>query len=54
VEVAALLAFGLDGATELEAAVAYISSPIEAWVMFMLFRAENTPWFVKRVRTGRK
>lgn len=54
VEVAALLAFGLDGATELEAAVAYISPPIEAWVMFMLFRAESTPWFVKPGVSGRK
>lgn len=54
IEVAALFAFGLDGATELEAAVAYISPPIEAWVMFMLFRAESTPWFVKRVVVGSK
>lgn len=54
VEVAALLAFGLDGATELEATVAYISPPIEAWTMFMLFRAESTPWFAKSRVAGRK
>ena len=54
VEVAALLAFGLDGATELESAVAYISPPIEAWIMYMLFRAESTPWFQQRRVAGRK
>jgi hypothetical protein len=54
VEVAALFAFGLDSATELETASACISPPIEAWVMFMLFRAESTPWFVKRAASGRK
>lgn len=52
IEVAALLAFGLDGATELEAAVAYISPPIEAWIMFLLFRAQSAPWFVKRKDAG--
>jgi len=54
IEVAALLAFGLDGATELEGAVAYISPPIEGWIMFMLFRAESTPWFVKPRAVGPK
>ena len=54
IEVASLFAFGLDGATDLEAAVAYISPPIEAWIMFMLFRAESTPWFVKSRVAGRK
>jgi hypothetical protein len=54
VEVAALFAFGLDSATELETASACISPPIEAWVMFMLFRAESTPWFVKPAASGRK
>ena len=54
VEVAALLAFGLDGATELESAVAYISPPIEAWIMYMLFRAESTPWFQQRRVARRK
>jgi hypothetical protein len=54
IEVAALLAFGLEGATELEAVAAYISPPVEAWIMFMLFRAESTPWFVKSKVLGRK
>ena len=54
IEVAALLAFGLDGATALESAAACISPPVEAWIMFMLFRAESAPWFHKRSAAGRK
>lgn len=47
IEVAALFAFGLDDATGLEALVSYVSIPLEAWIMFMLFRADSAPWFVK-------
>ena len=54
IEVAALLAFGLDDATGLEAAVSYVSIPLEFWIMFTLFRANSNPWFQKVRQAGRK
>ena len=54
IEVAALLAFGLDDATGLEAAVSYVSIPLEFWIMFTLFRADSNPWFQKVRQAGRK
>ncbi len=54
IEVAALFAFGLDDATGLEAAVSYVSIPLEFWIMFTLFRAESNPWFQKVPQAGRK
>ena len=54
VEVAALSAFGLDDATGLEAAVSYVSIPLEFWIMLALFRADGNPWFQKGSQAGRK
>ena len=54
IEVAALFAFGLNDATGLEAAVSYVSIPLEFWIMFTLFRADNNPWFHKVRHAGRK
>lgn len=48
VEVSALLAFGMDDATQLESAVSIVSIPVEVWILFMLFRAESAQWFETR------
>jgi hypothetical protein len=44
-EVAALLAFGLGEASELEVLVTYLTLPLEAWILFNLFSSAGDKWF---------
>jgi hypothetical protein len=44
-DVALILALGLDQASDLEAIVSYLSLAIEIWILIMLFGAEADLWF---------
>jgi len=51
VDVAMILAFGLDVASDLEVLVTYLSVALEGWSLIKLFGAEAEPWF-KQTRKG--
>jgi len=44
-DVAMILALGLDDATDLEVLVAYLTVALEAWALLRLFGAEADQWF---------
>ena len=44
-DVALILAFGLDVASDLEVLVTYLSVALEGWTLIKLFGAEAEPWF---------
>jgi hypothetical protein len=44
-EFAALLAFGMGEASELEVLITYLTLPLEAWILFNLFSAASDQWF---------
>lgn len=45
VDVALILAFGLDAASDLEVVVTYLSVALEGWTLIKLFGAEAEAWF---------
>jgi hypothetical protein len=44
-DVALIFAVGLDGATDLDVLVTYMSLALEAWALFKLFGADADQWF---------
>lgn len=44
-DLALILAFGLDGASDLEAVVAGLTMAMEGWILFRLFDAKADHWF---------
>ena len=44
-DVALILAFGLDVASDLEVLVTYLSVALEGWSLIKLFGSEAKPWF---------
>ena len=44
-ECAALAAFGLDQATDLDTVATYLTLPVEFWVLYKLFDSVADAWF---------
>ena len=45
VDVALILALGMEAASDFEAVVTYLSVALEGWTLIKLFGAEAEPWF---------
>jgi hypothetical protein len=48
VDVALILVFGLDAASDLEVVVTYLSVALEGFTLIKLFGAEAEPWFKQK------
>ncbi len=44
-EFALLAAFGLDSASDLDVLTTCLTTPVELWALYKLFRSESDAWF---------